>query len=449
MPNANVLNSQLIGQALAECPGPDRIHVGFSGGLDSTVLLHLVYRWWCQLPPHRRPPLQAIHVNHQLHAEAPGWRNQCVALCQQWSIPCVTRDVTVDRAASSLEQQARRARYQVFHELVQPSEVLLLAHHRDDQVETLLQRLARGSGPLGLGAMTAHSRRHGFHIVRPLLDWDRLELETYAREHHLHWVEDPSNQDESLERNFIRRRLLPLWRSRRAELNQTLARSARLCNESALLLDDLAALDLGGARPDGGLPLVRLQTLSTARQHNLLRFWLRELGIPLPSAVVLQRIASEVASATTDAQPLVTWGQASVRRFQGVLYGLGQPLPEAGSDPIVLPTVDTTVTLPWGQWRATGSPLPFSRQALSGKTLSIQFRAGGERLKLPGRPGKSLKDLFQEAAVPPWLRGLWPILYADGRIAGLPGLWVCEDYTPVSEADRVCFHWQRPGCAQD
>ncbi|MBA53377.1 MAG: tRNA lysidine(34) synthetase TilS [Pseudomonadales bacterium] len=448
MPKANDLNIELIQQALAALPGPCHIHVGYSGGLDSTVLLHLVYEWW-QQQSGGWPPLQAIHINHQLQADAERWQTHCVRLCQQWGIPCYSESIVVDTAESSLEQQARLARYRVFREQVKPGEVLLLAHHRDDQVETLLQRLARGSGPLGLGAMAQSHDQQGFAIVRPLLECDRAELEIYARQRGLSWIDDPSNQDETIERNFVRRQLLPLWRSLHPRLNQTLARSARLARESAELLDELAQLDRGDTRPDGGLSLERLLPLNPARRHNLLRFWLRSLGIQPPSEVILGRIVAEVALAAADAQPQVSWGDCSVRRFQGVLHGMDRPLPEAGGTLIPFANLEQSIPLPWGRLRTSGGKVPISRQALVGKELKIGFRNGGERLSLPGRPAKALKDLFLEAGVPPWLRGLWPILYADGEIACLPGLWVCEGYAPRAADDQIQFFWERTESAQD
>ena len=428
-------------------PEPSCIHVGFSGGLDSTVLLHLLHHW-CQQSS-ASPPLQAIHVNHQLQPQADQWQDQCARLCQQWGIDCVTQAVTVDASGSSLEQQARTARYRVFRNHVKPGAVLMLAHHRDDQVETLLQRLARGSGPLGLGAMQACNQLHGMTILRPLLDVDRRQLEGYARANGLNWVDDPSNQDETIERNFIRRQLLPLWRSERPQLNQTLARSARLGRESAALLDDLAEMDCGTRRDDAGLAVERLIPLGAARRNNLLRFWLRQCGIQPPSEVILQRLVEEVALAAVDAQPRVDWGDCSVRRFQGVLYGLNQKLPECAPGHFCHLGLDDELLLPHGHWLPAGGAVGFSRFALRGKTLSIGFRQGGERLQLSARVTKSLKDLFQEATVAPWWRGLWPILYADGEIVGLPGLWVCERYTPRSPDDEIRFLWQQPGAAQD
>lgn len=440
----------LIERALADMPGPRRILVGLSGGLDSIVLLCLVRQWWLTQAPAQRPALHAIHVNHQLMPQADAWQARCVTLCAEWQVELTARKVVVESDQSSLEASAREARYSVFKESVEPGDILMLAHHRDDQVETVLQRLARGSGPLGLGGMALHSRLHGFSLLRPLLDIDREQLQAFASDHQLSWMEDPSNQDETLERNYIRHRLLPVWRDQRPQLNQSLARSARLSQESAQLLDELAALDMRGQpQSDGGLPISILQELSCARQKNLLRYWLRQQGIRPPSEIVTQRILEEVLGASADGQPQVAWGQSSVRRFQATLYGLATVLPQPAGLQLRLDTFDSPQSLPLGCLISGVGESCFSRQAMEQAPVTVRFRSGGERLKLQGRPPKALKDLFQESGVPPWLRGVWPILYSGGSIAGLPGLWVCEGFLPQSEEDKICFHWHRNAVAQD
>lgn len=444
---------QLIAQALAAKPGLRRIVVGLSGGLDSTALLHLTHQWWLQQPADHRPALHAIHINHQLQPQAEQWQQQCAEMCARWQIECTVRKVLVNTEAGSLETVARQARYAAFREFLQSGDGLLLAHHRDDQVETMLQRLARGSGPLGLGAMTSCSEQHGFTLLRPLLAVDRVQLEQFAHDHDLAWVDDPSNRDPAMERNFIRLRLLPQWRNARPQLNQALARSARLARESALLLDELAALDLGQPRADGGLQTSALQGLGLARQKNLLRYWLRRQGVQPPSETITLRILNEVLTAAPDGQPLVAWGHNSVRRYQSTLYALNRPLPEPGGLAIPVNQFERPHALPLGRLLVNASAPAFSRRALleeSGlEPLTVRFRRGGERLQLPGRPMKPLKDLFQEEGVPPWLRGLWPILWRGDQIAGLPGLWVCEGFLPQSGDDQLGLLWDPGDAAQD
>jgi tRNA(Ile)-lysidine synthase len=459
----DLIDSQLIEHCLAPLvkagPEPSRLYVGYSGGLDSCVLLHMLRQYQCkQVDPIE---LIAIHVNHQLMPQAHDWQQHCQQVCAEWGINLLVETVAVDQVSASLEQSARQARYGAFGLHVTSNDVLLLAHHRDDQVETLLQRLARGSGPLGLGAMAEQGCVAGMTILRPLLSLDRVTLQRYAQQHALRWVDDPSNHNDAMERNFVRNQLLPLWRQYKPQLNQSLARSARLCRESAGLLDQLAAMDLGAPRSDGGLPIALLQDKDRSRQANLLRYWIRQNGAPLPSETVLSQILDDAMTAAEDAQPQVDWGAISLRRYQGALYLLMAP---TDSDRILsaqpihhveIQSADRMARLqlehgvlylqPDADNKLEHVSL-FSKAALHKGALTLRFRAGGERLKPVGRPSKTLKDCFQEASVPPWQRAGWPILYCDEQIAGLPGLLVCEGFQPGtgqgSEQDVITIAWQ-------
>ncbi len=437
-----------IEQTLAAVPGsafPQRLVIGFSGGLDSTVLLHLARQWQQQ---HPATGLLALHVNHQLQSHADSWQQSCEALCCQWQIPFQAEVIQVDRAAASLEQSARDARYAAFRCHVRPGDVLLLAHHRDDQVETLLQRLLRGSGPLGLGGMGAVSRQNGLTIVRPLLETDRAALEQYARRQNLPWIDDPSNSDSQFERNFLRNEALPQLRTRWPQLNQTLARSARLSRESAGLLDELAQLDLGPPAPDNALPLDRIRPLTAHRARNLIRYWLRQQGATLPSEAQLQRVLDEVIPAPADAQPEILWGGQALRRYRGAIYCV-PVLPPPPQQPLpvtldILAAHSPDLPIP-GQLTITpGQGTAFSRTALQAGPLSLRFRQGGEQVKPAGRHTRSLKQWLQDCSVPPWWRDHWPILYINEEIAGLPGLFACAGFAPQSLDDAVWLDWQPP-----
>lgn len=451
-----------IEQTLAARPGsafPERLVIGFSGGLDSTVLLHLARQWQQQ---HPAVPLLALHVNHQLQPHADSWQQQCETLCRQWQIPFIGETVQVDRSSASLEQSARDARYSAFQRHTRPDDLLLLAHHRDDQVETLLQRLLRGSGPLGLGGMGLVSRQNGLTIARPLLEFDRAALEQYARRQNLSWIDDPSNSDSQFERNFLRHDALPLLRTRWPQLNQTLARSARLSRESAALLDELAQLDLGEPVADGGLPVSQLQRLTEPRARNLIRYWLRQQGASLPSEVQLQRVLDEMIPAPVDARPEILWGGQALRRYREVLYCVPllppapqQPLPVTLDTLAALtafaPTLHITQTpsahdlaIPGRLTSRSGQGTAFSRVALQTGPLTLRFRQGGEQVKPAGRHTRSLKQWLQDYRVPPWWRDHWPILYINEEIAGLPGLFAGAGFAPQSPQDGLWLDWQPP-----
>ncbi|WP_317622015.1 tRNA lysidine(34) synthetase TilS [Ketobacter nezhaii] len=441
--------------------------MGFSGGMDSTVLLHLLCRWRDR-NEHGDVALQAIHVNHQLQSHASDWQRHCQRVCQQWDVPLIVEAVDIDLHQSSPEQAARDARYRSFNKHVSEAgtgAVLMLAHHRDDQVETLLQRLARGSGPLGLGAMLPVTERLNMSVFRPLLEQDREQLANYAAEQKLVWVEDPSNQNDQIERNYIRRQILPAWRKIKPQLNQTIARSARLNQEASALLDQLAALDMGPPRADQGLAIGQLTGLALPRQKNLLRYWLVRVGALAPSETLLLRVIREVLPAADDGSPMVEWGALSIRRFRQHLYLApshleSDSLPELGRfgsvaalDGLASSLGVLRVDPPFDGAGASQHGAPdgqletgFSLRRLQAAPLQLSLRTGGERVKPAGQLTKPLKHWFQALTVAPWLRPYWPILYCGDQVAGLPGLLVCDGFEPESEQDRVVvtWHWRIP-----
>lgn len=437
------LHPDLIQSLLAGLPTVSRLVVGFSGGLDSTVLLYLAREWQRQ---HPAVPLIALHVNHGLQAAADNWQHHCEQICRQWNIPFIAETAQVDRTQASLEQSARTARHDAFRRQVGQGDLLLLAHHRDDQVETLLQRLLRGSGPLGLGGMGMLANNEGLLIGRPLLDQDRAALEQYALQHQLAWIDDPSNQDHIFERNFLRLDVLPRLRTRWPQMNQTVARAARLSREAAHLLDDLAELDgKGQCHPGEPLPLQLLQDLPERRARNLLRHWLRLQGASLPSEAQLERVLQDMVPAADDAQPVLQWGSFNLRRFRQALHCL--PLlaePDVVELAITLEHFDAG-SLPWAGGhliQLPGRGVALSRAHLQQGPLKLRVRQGGERIKPVGRATNSLKHWLQACEVPPWWRDRWPLLYCGDQLAGLPGLLVADGFEPANDADALWLDWQ-------
>lgn len=441
MPNPPL--PDLIEPLLVTAPGVSRLVIGFSGGLDSTVLLHLARAW-----QYRHPDIaiMALHVNHQLQSAADAWQRQCEQVCREWQIPFIAERIAVDRDQASLEQAARAARYEAFRRHAGAGDLLLLAHHRDDQVETLFQRLLRGSGPLGLGGMGMLSRNEGLLIGRPLLEQDRSELEEYARQHGLRWIDDPSNQDQAFERNFLRQDALPRLRARWPRLNQTVARAARLSREVAELLDDLAEQDgAGQCRPGEPLPLHLLENLPRRRARNLLRHWIRLQGAGLPSEAQLERGLDDLVFAAPDTQPELQWGAHRLRRFRHALYCL--PVLPAPDVTALTVTLDQLLSgdLAWAGGRIlhrTHHGVAFSRSRLQQGPLVLRGRRGGERLKPVNRATNTLKHWLQDCQVPPWWRERWPLLYCGDRLSGLPGLLVSEGFQPLDAADALWLDWQ-------
>ncbi len=409
--------------------------IAYSGGRDSTVLLHAV----ASLRDELGLSLRAVHVDHGLSPHSGTWSGQCRQQCEALGVDFIGRRVEVVHQGQSLEAAAREARYRVFTELLGESDCLLSAHHREDQAETLLLQLLRGGGVHGLASMPASRPLGGGQLRRPLLGLGREQLAAYAEAQRLEWVEDPSNFDTSLERNWLRHELLPLLRQRREGIDAVLARSAIHFAEAAGLLDELAAGDLTLCAEGAALSIDALAQLSEARQRNLVRLWLRRLALPLPDHRRLNQVLAELCLAAEDAVPLVVWPGAELRRYRGRLYAMA-PLPQPLSEPLA-----------WGGGGELELPDGLGWLSLAGAPLDgpleIRPRRGGEHMHPAGRErSRDLKRLMQEAGVPPWLRERWPLIYREGKLVAVPGLWIDHRYAvqggglPLIPRWRTDFH---------
>lgn len=422
-----MLTLQGLQQQLSPCMNAPAWVLGLSGGLDSMVLLDALV----QLREQQAiPPLSAIHVHHGLSAEADAW----VAFCER---ECARRDVPlqVDRVqltpGASIEGAARDARYQAFAARLPPEVVLLLAHHRDDQLETLLFRMLRGTGLRGLAGMPATRTLADGCLLRPLLRWNRVELEQWARKHGLDWIEDPANQDPRFARTALRHQLLPLLRQSWPQVEQSLLRLARHASEANELLDERAAEDLNGVstplsdswlRYWPSLDVAAFCALSSARQRNLLRYWLAEQGVLLPASRRLDDWLGQL-SAATDSQPHVDLMGYRLYRSSGRLWLVTAHWPLAGQPEMLAQTAVQSLAAGNGCLRrmnVTGT----SVAALG--ALRIAYRQGGEHIRLAGRGNQSLKQLFQQAQIPVWLRPSVPLLYCADELISVGGRWNAE-----------------------
>jgi len=410
--------------------------VALSGGLDSTVLLHLLATWARQ---ERLPPLRAVHIHHGLQAAADAWPAHCQAVCAALGVPLQVLAVQVE-AGASIEQGARRARYAAFANNLVPGELLLTGQHADDQAETLLFRLLRGAGVQGLASMPVSRTLGGGQLLRPLLDCARAELQAYAQAHDLAWVEDPSNADSRFSRNFLRQRIMPLLVERWPRAQANMARSAEHLREAAQLLDELAELDLAAACADApayawlGLPnlaLAPLAALSEARQRNALRYWLRPL-CRMPDSDHWAGWQA-LRDAADDAAPIWALEPGQLRRADGRIWWLS-------GDWLVEPATPNVV--PQGQWlNLPGNGRVRVAGSLPAGAWQLGYRQGGEQMLLAGRGRRDLKRLLNESRVPAFVRGRLPLLLDGGQlraVANLPGL-----AGPDDGAWRL--HWQPPG----
>lgn len=285
--------------------------VAYSGGLDSTVLLHLINRLY-----HDSHTLQAVHVNHNLSANALEWQQHCQQQCQQWQIDFIAKSVHLIDFDKGLEAEARKLRYQVIEDTLpeQHDCLVLTGQHQQDQLETFLLQLKRGAGPKGLSCMAQASDFNANTVlVRPLLNVSRQQLEQYAEQHQLSWIEDESNQDTRFERNFIRHQVVPVLSTKWPSFAKTASRSIALISEQQQLVDELAQHDLASLQIDGApqnqVAISPLLVLTLPRQRNVLRYWLASLNIIMPSQKVLDNIINEVILARIDANAVVKWGE--------------------------------------------------------------------------------------------------------------------------------------------
>ncbi len=398
--------------------------IALSGGVDSTTLLHAVVRLGREFPGNS---IRAVHVNHHLHTDADNWAVVCQSFCNQLGVVLTCCDVEVDRASDDgIEAAARKVRYGALTGLLGHGEILLTAHHRDDQVETLLLRLLRGAGPHGLASIEARQPCGQGWLLRPLLEVGRDALEAYAREQNLAWSEDPANTDTTFDRNFLRHRVLPILRQRWPGLGETIPRAARLCGEAARILDNQANRYADGSEFDGTLSVILLRGLSTARRHNVVRYWIRQRGLAPPAEARLRDGLEQLLSAGLDRMPLLKWGGVQMRRYRDHLYLL-----EFDPDPATaLPDSHA-----WdGRGRIDLGPLrgglQFVRHDGTDTDLPgdwmVRFRTGGERFESGGQH-KSVKNLFQQRGVVPWMRVHVPFLYRAGGLVAVGDLWQVED----------------------
>jgi tRNA(Ile)-lysidine synthase len=409
-------------------PRGARLTLALSGGVDSIVLLELL----AALAPRRALALDCLHVDHGISPNAAQWARFARAAARRYGLRCAVKkaDLAPHRALG-VEGAARAARYAQFAAL--PSDFVALAQHEDDQAETVLLQLARGAGPAGLAGMPAvrpqspRGRRPPPALLRPLLGATRAEIEAFARERGLTWVEDESNDDTRRARNLVRHRILPLLREINPRASANLARSAALMAEANEVLLAVAADDATGAAVDGRIAVSALGALPRARAKGALRLALLQAGIPAPDSARLEETLRQLLSARADAAVRVAVGKAEIRRFRGGMWvvrpaaevptgfrarwpgGHTWPLPELGGVLRLRPT--------------TGRGL--AAAAVRSGGLEVRLRRGGERLRLDARrPRRALKALLQESGIPPWERERLPLLYCGAELAWVAGIGV-------------------------
>ncbi|GAB5450624.1 MAG: tRNA lysidine(34) synthetase TilS [Halioglobus sp.] len=409
--------------------------VGFSGGLDSTVLLQLLFDWCSRHA--LAPPLAAIHVNHQMQSPAEDWQARCTAFCRERDIPLQVCTVSVEGAG---EADARRARYAAFEEVLGAGDVLFLAHHLDDQVETFFLRLLRGAGLEGLSAIPASRSLGRAVLARPLLAVSREIIAAYAQRRALPYVDDPSNADTAIDRNFLRAQVLPLLATRWPGYRATVTRAAGHMETAA------RALASGAPQPaectsvtgERGLALAALPTEHPEQGARALRDWLRARQLLAPSRALLHEFLRQLAASGSEAAPQLQTGDYTLVRFgEGVFL-----LPDLED----LPPDMRLSLLPGEETPVPGVGVCGLRRAAVGESglllregdvLDLRWRSGGERCRPQGRSGStSLKKYLQEIAIPPWWRDRVPLFYLEDELLAIGDLTLCQS-SRLGAADKA------------
>lgn len=392
---------------------PGRLIVGYSGGLDSSVLLHGVA---CHPQLSRQFDIIPLHIDHGLSPNANKWQRHCEMTALALNLSLSTKKIHLSCTnGQSPEAEARRLRYEAFAESMQPRDILLIGQHQHDQTETLLLQLLRGAGPKGLAAMAYEQPFSEGLLFRPFLHLSQQELQDYAAQHELSWMDDESNKDSRFSRNYLRHEVIPSLEKRWPGIHKTVSRSAAHCASHEKLLCGLMAEKLNAIKIGEQLDVAKLMEYDQDAIQYLLRLWLESLHLPLPSSVKIQHIISHVMGAREDAMPLVAWSGGEVRRYRKKLYAMA-PLEKHDPDQVISWDGQSVLTIP-GSGR-TLSPEALNELDLpSDPIIDIRFRCGGERLHIAGRQGShSLKNLFQEWAIPPWERNRIPLVFVNGKL---------------------------------
>ncbi|PKM36933.1 MAG: tRNA lysidine(34) synthetase TilS [Gammaproteobacteria bacterium HGW-Gammaproteobacteria-10] len=429
-----ILETRVVELGLNKLKSPQQIYIAYSGGVDSHVLLHL-----CASIPSLQNKITAVHVHHGLQPEADAWPKHCRSTAKQLGVDFI--DIYVDARSvgrESPEEAARNARYDALKALLSKNDVLMVAQHREDQLETVLLQLFRGAGLQGLSGMPEMMTFGKGVLLRPLLNTPKQIIDQYARQHDLNCIEDPSNQDIDFDRNFLRSEIVPLLKQRWPSIDKTVSRSALHCAEASDLLSKLAGDQFKQVyqTKDATLSISALLRLDLAEQALVIRQWFASLGLKMPSRAFVLRILSMIQSPFGDLQ--LQNQKHTIRRFRNSLFCVPQQtidLPEQG---IIWSNSDKSIGLPDG----TELKIAYDRSGIDQSIwlkshVDVRFRSGGEKIALPNREGRHrLKNLYQEAGIPPWERPYIPLIYLDGRLAAIADLWIGSEF----------YCENKPGC---
>ena len=420
---------------------PNKFCIAFSGGVDSTVLLHVMKNIIDE-----KSQIRAIHINHNIVDNSKVWTRTCKSICKNFGIDIEIISLEVTHNGYGLEAAARDERYEKLKEILYENEYLLTAHHEEDQMETVFLRMARGTGLDGLqGINEKYSFGEGI-IFRPMLEVSKTSVMDYAKEHQLKWVEDSSNQDTHFDRNFLRKKIIPQFRERWPSIASSVSRLSQLSAQNIRILNQIAEEDIGPIANMNELPLAKLLDKSFERANNMLRYIILANGMSIPSMKTLQDGLKEMLDPETD-KSVIAWKDYCIRKYKNHLYFLSNSDLEPNKVDVRIPwEIGKTVNL--GENIGTIEATFIHGDGLSiekcKNKLTISYRQGGELIKPIGhRINKSLKNLFQENQILPWMRDKIPLIYYQDELVSVADLWFNQNYVASQNEAGFVVNWHK------
>jgi tRNA(Ile)-lysidine synthase len=411
--------------------------IACSGGMDSSVLLHLFFSNKNKISQ----DMEVLYVNHGLQEEANDWEEFCEKQSQQYGIPFTQLQVIeVCPKKASVEAWAREKRYSLIEEVIDKNDVLFTAHHKDDQVETFFLQALRGAGPRGLASMPLVKKYAEALHARPLLKYSRNELSRYAEENNIIWQEDKSNLELRYDRNYFRHKITPVIEERWPAYRETINRLINHQKESRILLDEVAKDDIKLAQHKNkrSLNLEVIKKLSKERQKNLIFVWLKELNLNSPGSRNIDQIILDIIYSATDKSPCVNWDNVEIRRYKNLLYASKMMLERdvnieyTWKPENILNILDETLIAKLECGKGV------SKLKTENADFVVRYRRGGEKIHPDNLShSRTVKQLFQEQSVLPWLRDRIPLIYINGELAVIPGFCIDKNYS----ADKNESSW--------
>ena len=421
--------------------GVTKFTIALSGGIDSMVLLDLLSK-----AKRSSDVIKAIHINHNLHESSKEWVDFAKEACKKYKLPLIIESINPKQEGFGLEAEAREQRYKKLKEIIIDNECLLTAHHLDDQIETTLFRIFRGTGIDGLRSIRKKAKFGKGLLCRPLINIPREAIEQYAKLNDIKWIEDPSNKNIDFDRNYLRNNIVPSIKKRWPNAQKTITRLSSLAENNQKLLHELAKEDIGEIEKFNVLDIGILSNKSSLRINNIFRFMILKNKMGIPSLKVLENGIETLINAKSDS-PIITWDGFSIRRYKNTLYFFNPDLKQDEIRPLKMKWfIDETINLGGNRGSIQARFIKGQGIALNKcpKSLEIKYRKGGEQIKPSGHKiTKSLKNLFRENNVLPWVRDQIPLFYLDEELVSVGDLWFNQDYKAKEQEDGFLISWDR------